>query len=464
MKEIRLGWSPDVSHHEHDMRSYGSWTPFTAELRRDYEIVAETANEVFGEGSHWIEERQIRPLARQRLAARAGELLTGEAATSARARQLQRGFRWLRFEPALEQEYVAHVRTAQRPAGIVCGILALATWLIFLAADFVRLDPDERFPDYLYDTWVILTGRVAVIGLLLFGLAAVLAPRRRHRCLTLDVTTALGLLPMAAVSGIIATLYKLDGKSTTDLPLLLLVMSAFFPLGFVFRQALLVAATAALLSVLPGSILLPAELAATHDQLIVMMLLTTVVAGVSGYLREHSHREQFLLRSLLAEQAYLDPLTGLHNRRWMDAHITSARLQAARERTTLAFILLDVDQFKAYNDHYGHEAGDAALTTVAKLVASFARRPLDVASRLDGDEFALLLYDCRLEAARRIAEQLRIELSEAAVAHARSNASILTASIAAVEVGEDEKPDDFYRRADVIRRRLKQAGRDQAAG
>lgn len=452
-----------MSHQEHDMRSYGNWAPFTAELQRDYEIVAETANEVFGDGSHWIDERQVRRTARHRLAALDDDLLTRESATSPRARQLQRGFRWLRFEPTLEQEYVDHVRAAQQPAGIVCGILALATWLIFLAADFVRLDPDEHFPHYLQHTWVILSGRVFVIGLLVFGVATLLVRRRRPGYLTLDVITALSLLPMAAVSAIIATLYKLDGKTTTDLPLLLLVMSAFFPLGFVFRQALLVACAAALLSVLPGIILLPPVLAQAHDQVIGMMLLTTVVAGVSGYLREHSHRDQFLLRSLLAEQAYLDPLTGLHNRRWMDAHITTARLQAAREHTALAFILLDIDQFKAYNAHYGHQAGDAALTTVAKLVAGFARRPLDVASRLDGDEFGLLLYDCRLESARRIAEQLRIELSEAAVPHARSNASILTASIAAVEVGEDEKPDDFYRRADLIRRRLKQAGRDRVS-
>ncbi|MDP9898947.1 GGDEF domain-containing protein [Variovorax ginsengisoli] len=463
MKEIRLSWSPDVSHQEHDMRSYGNWTPFAAELRRDYEIVAETANEIFGEGSHWVEERQVRRLAPDRLAALDDDLLTGEAATSAYARQLQAGFRGLRFEPALEQEYVTHVRMAQRPAGIVCGILALVTWLLFLAADFVRMEPNEHFPNYARDTWVILSGRVLVIGLLLFGLATKLSRRHLHRHLTLDVSTALSLLPMTAATGIIVTLYKLEGKATTDLPLLLLVMSAFFPLGFVFRQALFVASVAALLGVLPGIILLPSALAETHERLIGMMLLTTVVAGVGGYLREQSHREQFLLRSLLAEQAYLDPLTGLHNRRWLDVHITSARLQAARERTALAFILLDIDQFKAYNDHYGHEAGDAALTTVANVVNAFARRPLDVASRLDGDEFALLLYDCRLEQARRIAEQLRIKLSEAAVPHARSDASILTASVAAVEIGEDENPDDIYRRADLIKRRLKQAGRDRAS-
>ncbi|MFL1464343.1 diguanylate cyclase [Roseococcus sp. DSY-14] len=112
------------------------------------------------------------------------------------------------------------------------------------------------------------------------------------------------------------------------------------------------------------------------------------------------------LRERLQGEALRDPLTGLHNRRFLDEVGAKLAAQAERSGRPLAVVVLDLDHFKALNDRHGHAAGDAALRRVGTLLREGLRGG-DVACRHGGEEFALLLPDCTAEAAAQRAEALR---------------------------------------------------------
>jgi diguanylate cyclase (GGDEF)-like protein len=92
----------------------------------------------------------------------------------------------------------------------------------------------------------------------------------------------------------------------------------------------------------------------------------------------------------LAALSSTDGLTGINNRRGFDAALEKRMARAARNGYPLALAMLDVDHFKSYNDHYGHQAGDQCLRTVADLIATHGRRTSDLVARYGGEEFALL--------------------------------------------------------------------------
>ena len=119
------------------------------------------------------------------------------------------------------------------------------------------------------------------------------------------------------------------------------------------------------------------------------------------------------LRERLHGEALRDPLTGLHNRRFLDEVGTKLAAQAERSGRPLAVVTLDLDHFKALNDRHGHAAGDAALRRVGTLLREGLRGG-DVACRLGGEEFGLLLPDCAAEAAAQRAEELRRAIERSA--------------------------------------------------
>jgi diguanylate cyclase (GGDEF)-like protein len=132
---------------------------------------------------------------------------------------------------------------------------------------------------------------------------------------------------------------------------------------------------------------------------IVMLLLVNGLGATCCYQLEHTTRRAFaesleleeLARELTA-LSELDGLTGLNNRRAYDAYIDKLWRQSKREQAILTVIMVDIDHFKAYNDHYGHQSGDEALKAVANVLAVHAKRPFDFAARYGGEEFVLALY------------------------------------------------------------------------
>lgn len=133
--------------------------------------------------------------------------------------------------------------------------------------------------------------------------------------------------------------------------------------------------------------------------------------------------------SLTQKLALVDPLTSLANRRSFDIHLPREWRRAVRDKAPLSFLMLDIDHFKYYNDTYGHLQGDVALQAVASVLSQSARRGADLAVRLGGEEFGLLLPNTNRFAAIEIAEHIRATIEEMEIKTADGESSGLTISI-----------------------------------
>jgi len=112
-----------------------------------------------------------------------------------------------------------------------------------------------------------------------------------------------------------------------------------------------------------------------------------------------------------------DPLTGLHNRRYLEARLSEELNRSKRYEFPMSFMMIDIDDFKLYNDRNGHQAGDRALEITAQCLRSTLRKA-DVASRYGGEEFSILLPQTSLKEAGAIADRLRRRVMRAKFPHA----------------------------------------------
>jgi diguanylate cyclase (GGDEF)-like protein len=139
--------------------------------------------------------------------------------------------------------------------------------------------------------------------------------------------------------------------------------------------------------------------------------------------------EQQYLNDTLAIQAREDGLTGLANRRRFDEQLEHEWLRARRDGRPLSLLMIDVDFFKLYNDHYGHLAGDECLRSIASLMRDTARRPADLCARYGGEEFAILLPNNDLQQAIETANGLNCLLAWRGIEHTPSPLGVVSASI-----------------------------------
>ncbi len=167
----------------------------------------------------------------------------------------------------------------------------------------------------------------------------------------------------------------------------------------------------------------------------------------------------------LARLSQQDGLTGIANRRRFDLDFMRELGRARRERRPISVVLLDVDYFKAYNDTYGHPAGDECLRAVAGALRSICRRPIDVAARYGGEEFALILPDTTEESARHRAAEAMRAVAALEIEHRGSEIArvvTLSAGVAGCVPGADVVADTLIGRADQALYAAKRAGRNLA--
>lgn len=178
--------------------------------------------------------------------------------------------------------------------------------------------------------------------------------------------------------------------------------------------------------------------------------------------RERTHALEASNR-LLAELSTTDSLTGIANRRRFDEALSREWARAQRSGESLSLCLLDVDYFKAYNDHYGHQAGDECLRLVAQVIGGHARRAGDLVARYGGEEFAFISSGIGANHAMEIAEAVRAALQAQARPHLHSPLGVLTASVGvAVQIpGVDDTPDSLFRLADQALYEAKRRGRNR---
>tara|TARA_R110002020_G_scaffold126999_4_gene285023 strand:+ start:182 stop:2086 length:1905 start_codon:yes stop_codon:yes gene_type:complete len=162
-----------------------------------------------------------------------------------------------------------------------------------------------------------------------------------------------------------------------------------------------------------------------------------------------------------------DSLTGLLNRRAFDDAIEAEVRRTGRARTALSLLLVDVDRFKPYNDHYGHLAGDDALRQVSLLLKNSLKRPGDVVARYGGEEFVAILPDTDEDGAYLVAEAFRRALAAARLPHVAADKGIITASVGVATYmpdAVDRNALDLIETADGALYSAKAAGRDRVFG
>ena len=162
------------------------------------------------------------------------------------------------------------------------------------------------------------------------------------------------------------------------------------------------------------------------------------------------------------ELAVTDSLTGLHNRRYMSGQLGALVKRAVHGGDPVAALVMDIDHFKLVNDSFGHDVGDEVLREFAVRLATNVRA-IDLACRLGGEEFVVIMPDTTLEAAHRVAERLRLHVSGAPfrVQGAPEPLAVTVSIGVASTLGEGDGPDALIKRADAAVYEAKRAGRNQ---
>lgn len=180
-------------------------------------------------------------------------------------------------------------------------------------------------------------------------------------------------------------------------------------------------------------------------------------------LRVRNHLKSKRQRDILARLNYIDPLTGIANRRAFDEYFHREWRRASRSSTTLSAILIDIDQFKLYNDNYGHIPGDDCLRNVAKAISGTLQRPADLAARYGGEEFVCLLPDTDSNGACLIAEKVRANVAALAIPHAHSSVAAhvtISAGVATIHPSQTAPAASLIEAADRMLYQAKQEGRN----
>jgi diguanylate cyclase (GGDEF)-like protein/PAS domain S-box-containing protein len=181
--------------------------------------------------------------------------------------------------------------------------------------------------------------------------------------------------------------------------------------------------------------------------------------------RKKTEEKLLVMQRQLEDYSFRDGLTGVPNRRKFDAVLDEEWDAARRHTQPLSLILIDIDFFKQYNDHYGHVQGDDCLKRVGAALGGVASRPRDLLARYGGEEFALVLPATDEAAASRVSERVRQALFKAQIPHAASSVGQLLTVSQGVGTIIPSASDTLMPFIDAVDRRLyraKQAGRDRS--
>lgn len=178
------------------------------------------------------------------------------------------------------------------------------------------------------------------------------------------------------------------------------------------------------------------------------------VSGIAGVVVDVTAEKQ--RESALLEQALTDPLTGLINRRGFDRFLTAS----TKATDALSLMMIDVDQFKSYNDTYGHVAGDAVLRRVSAAIDGVVSPLGGVVARFGGEEFVVIVPHLEGAEAKRVAERLLRAVSDMALPHAASERGVITVSAGYAARAAQDPPIDLVAAADAALYRAKREGRN----
>jgi diguanylate cyclase (GGDEF)-like protein len=333
------------------------------------------------------------------------------------ARAIEQGTAWLRFPPAVEDEFRrAHVMRV-RPQARFWQLLQLVLGLVAIEVILDGAVPEATRP--------LLLGCVAahlVVSAVLVGVAF----SRRYARSYLRAASLLTPVRAAAHAVVVAAIIGSGGSGTAVMTVNMFGLLFFS--GLLLRQALPAAGTMILCFVI--------ALAAfgVHAALAAYSVTSLVVVfGLAGFVAwdtQRAARNAFLEHGLTRADASRDALTGLANRRHFDARLAALWKSAGDRKQALTVLVVDVDHFKSFNDHYGHQAGDEALRAVARAIAGEATGSGLVVARFGGEEMAVLAPSLSEHEAEALAGRIRRAVEALGLPHAGApEAGVLTVSI-----------------------------------
>lgn len=358
----------------------------------------------------------------------------------------------LRFPPDLESEYRASRRDTERRWARMSLYVALSTVLGFAVIDhFVLPAPRLGNPD------VVRFGLQLPMVLVMLALTA-------ERFFAKWYQPA---IQIAAPLFGIGTVILAAQASPEQLPLVgaRLVLAAFF---FYFMVTMPFFAAIRTNALMMGAFCVATAMGYIPPQIATYQLFVLLCANLIGalgcYALEHANRVAFLDRKRLVEVAMHDGLTGLLNRTALEEQTRRLWQQAARDGQLLSVVLIDVDHFKAYNDRYGHLAGDQCLRDVANAVKRAARRrPLDLVARYGGEELIAVLPGADRTHAESVARAVLDAIRELRIPHSGSvTRPYVTASVgtATCDPTAEYSHDVAVQLADRALYAAKETGRD----
>jgi len=183
-----------------------------------------------------------------------------------------------------------------------------------------------------------------------------------------------------------------------------------------------------------------------------------VQARVRTHLELKEHRDR------LEELSWLDPLTGIANRRRFDEHLSREWSRASRAGRPITIAIVDIDEFKKYNDHFGHPRGDQCLRRVARVLSDSLRRPGDLVARYGGEEFAMVLPETDGPGARGLIREILRMIDEENIEHPESSCSdrvSISVGAASVVPSQDDEASWGVAEADRLLYQAKQQGRNR---
>ena len=188
-----------------------------------------------------------------------------------------------------------------------------------------------------------------------------------------------------------------------------------------------------------------------------------LLARIKAQIKRKRHAD--LLRARLdqgMEHAITDPLTGLHNRRYMEGHLSTLVAQSVQSGRSLSVLVADIDFFKKVNDTYGHDAGDNVLREFSTRLRRNTRG-IDLACRMGGEEFVIIMPDTDLARALQVAERLRSCIAAETFQVNADSTLAVTASVGVATLErQEDTPEALFKRADLALYAAKREGRNRA--
>jgi diguanylate cyclase (GGDEF)-like protein len=378
---------------------------------------------------------------------------------------LAQGFKALRFPPALEARY-SKDKENERLRLIHMGTILLGAMnCVLLLPDWFMV-PDQMGAALAFRLLVLMPFLVTALFFLKY-----LNPAARE-----TVAQILGLM----VAGISCYLSVLS-KDPLAPDYLVSLFAAILFNGGVMRMRFWMAVASAVMVLamfVAGACLVPNPPVAVLLSAAVVMISSAVFALFSSYRSEHEDRANWLVsqqQALLREEVIqgnqqldrlsrFDPLTDVANRRHFDEFLSQVWSRAQHDGEDVALLMIDIDHFKRYNDHYGHAQGDVCIQAVAKALRGHLRQPEDLIARYGGEEFVAVLPGADIARAGAVAEQMRRGVADLKLPHEASPGPAhvtLSIGVACMRAnGAHASPERLLASADAALYRAKAGGRD----